>query len=468
MTHTTLARARQHLDACPLCADERLEYQLNRGGTPIVRCEGCGLRMRNPQPEDGPRAGAERWDGTARAGVGALLAAIAARPGVARSGPRRLLTLGCGAGRPRVEGTRDWHEVVATEVQADGVVADGLGRFDAILVDRVVERVQDPLALLTRLRQLLAPEGVLALVTPRSTRSASDVANRLFFFDRPRLQWLLFRAGFDQVIVSTAGRDLTAVARRAAARPPVDRPYRLSVVMPVFNERDTFNEIFEAVYAKTLPGVDIDLVIVESNSTDGTRDLVAAVAGRPRVTVIHEDRPRGKGHAVRAGLAKADGDFVLIQDADMEYDVGDYDPLVEALVKGRAAFVLGSRHGLDGKSWKIRHFTDQVLVGQVMNLGHVFFTALFNVVYGQALRDPFTMFKVFRRDCLYGLTFESNRFDFDWELVGKLVRAGYLPLEIPVNYVSRSFARGKKVSLWRDPWTYVRACFKYRFVRLGK
>jgi hypothetical protein len=103
-----------------------------------------------------------------------------------------------------------------------------------------------------------------------------------------------------------------------------------------------------------------------------------------------------------------------------------------------------------------------------MNVGHVFFTGLFNVVYGTRLRDPFTMFKVFRRDCIHGLTFESNRFDFDWELVGKLVRAGYRPLEIPVNYRSRSFAEGKKVSFFRDPLTWIRACFKYRFTRLGK
>ena len=113
--------------------------------------------------------------------------------------------------------------------------------------------------------------------------------------------------------------------------------------------------------------------------------------------------------------------------------------------------MLGSRHGRAGRSWKIRHFTDQAGLSRVMNVGHVFFTGLFNVVYGTRLRDPFTMFKVFRRDCIHGLTFESNRFDFDWELVGKLVRAGYRPLEIPVNYQSRSFAEGKKVSFFRDP-----------------
>jgi len=148
--------------------------------------------------------------------------------------------------------------------------------------------------------------------------------------------------------------------------------------------------------------------------------------------------------------------------------LNDYEPLLQPLMTGASAFVLGSRHDSDGRNWKIRHFTDQAGVSQVMNLGHVFFTALFNVVYGTRLRDPFTMFKVFRRDCLHGLTFESNRFDFDWELVGKLVRAGYRPLEIPVNYRSRSFSEGKKVSFFRDPLTWIRACFKYRFVRLGK
>jgi len=116
----------------------------------------------------------------------------------------------------------------------------------------------------------------------------------------------------------------------------------------------------------------------------------------------------------------------------------------------------------------MRHFTDNVMLSQVMNFGHLFFTALFNLVYGTRLKDPFTMFKVFRRDCLFNLTFESNRFDFDWELVGKLVRAGYAPLEIPVNYASRSFSEGKKVSFFRDPFTYFRACFKYRFTSLGR
>jgi hypothetical protein len=128
--------------------------------------------------------------------------------------------------------------------------------------------------------------------------------------------------------------------------------------------------------------------------------------------------------------------------------------------------VLGIRHGQESGALKMRRFTDQKELGWLMNLAHVFFTELFNLVYWQRLSDPFTMFKVFRRDCIDGLEFECNRFDFDWELVGKLVRRGYVPTEIPVNYISRSFAAGKKVALFRDPLTWFRACFKYRFVRI--
>jgi len=220
------------------------------------------------------------------------------------------------------------------------------------------------------------------------------------------------------------------------------------------------------VLAKEIPGLDLEIVIVESRSTDGTRDDVARVAGHPRVTVVWQEQPRGKGHAVRAGLAVATGDFVLIQDADLEYDVDDYDMLLAPLRQFQRAFVLGIRHGKGGHTWKVRHFTDRALLGKWMNFGHLVFTTLFNVVYGQRLTDPFTMYKVFRRECLSGLRLEANAFDFDWELAGKLVRCGYPPLELPVSYTSRSFSEGKKVTMIRDPLTWIRACFKYRFAPL--
>jgi hypothetical protein len=105
-------------------------------------------------------------------------------------------------------------------------------------------------------------------------------------------------------------------------------------------------------------------------------------------------------------------------------------------------------------------------MGMLLNFGHWVFKTLVNVAFGLSLDDPFTMYKVFRRDCIAGLTFECNRFDFDYELLIKIVRKGYRPVEIPVNYRSRSFSEGKKVSVVRDPWTWIRAIVKYRSVDL--
>ena len=211
-----------------------------------------------------------------------------------------------------------------------------------------------------------------------------------------------------------------------------------------------------------MSGLDLEIIVVESASSDGTREIVRRYADHPRVRVIWQDRPRGKGHAVRAGLAQARGDYVLIQDADLEYDLEDYDALLQPLVDGRAAFVLGARHG--GAAWKMSQFSGQPLLSAALNLAHLFFRGLINVCFGTRLRDPFTMYKVFRRDCLCGLRFECDRFDFDFEIVLKFLRKGYRPLEIPVNYRSRSFAEGKKVSCVRDPLTWLRALVKFRLV----
>jgi hypothetical protein len=126
--------------------------------------------------------------------------------------------------------------------------------------------------------------------------------------------------------------------------------------------------------------------------------------------------------------------------------------------------VLGSRHTKG--AWAIRKFTDQKLHALALNLAHWTFTFMINASLGVWLNDPFTMYKVFRRDCIKGMTFECDRFDFDWELLIKLVRKGYRPIEIPVSYRSRSFNEGKKVSMFRDPLTWMRALVKYRFQRM--
>jgi len=306
-------------------------------------------------------------------------------------------------------------------------------------------------ALLARMASLLTPSTLLVIAWPTRVCGAQG-------WDGAHLA--LLRSGYERVWPHRGAR-FWASARIACAR----AGRTCSIVVPVYNEKDTFPQLMHRLLEKRLDhlGLEREIILVESNSTDGTRELVADFADTPGVRILWEDAPRGKGHAVRTGLAAVTGDIVMIQDADLEYDVNDYDVLLQPLLLDQAAFVLGSRHSGDVP---MREFTDQPLLGPILNAAHWFFTGIINVLYGQRLKDPFTMYKVFRRDCLYGLTFECNRFDFDHELVIKLLLKGHQPLEIPVNYRSRSFRQGKKIRFFRDPPTWVAADVRFRLRRL--
>ena len=259
---------------------------------------------------------------------------------------------------------------------------------------------------------------------------------------------------------------LVAVARRSMLAPPGERPLRLSVVLPVYNEKRTFGELMDALLAKSVAGFEIEICLVESNSTDGTRADVLRYADHPRVRLLLEDKPSGKGHAVRKGLELATGDIIVIQDADLEYDLADYEKLLDPIRRLETSFVLGSRHPAGKSGWQIRHFSEQRGVSDMMNVGHLFFTWFLNSIFRQQTRDPFTMYKVFRRDCINNVDFECNRFDFDLELFGKLIRNGFRPIEIGVQYNSRSFEEGKKVSIFADPPRWIRAGILHRFSNL--
>jgi glycosyltransferase involved in cell wall biosynthesis len=244
-----------------------------------------------------------------------------------------------------------------------------------------------------------------------------------------------------------------------------DIPLTLSVVMPVYNEAETVGVAIERVLSLQIPDVLIELVVVESNSTDGSRDIVASYRDAPGVKVVLQDAARGKGNAVREGFERAAGSIILIQDADLEYSIDDYPALLEPIVDGRVDFTLGCRH-VRGKPMRI--MADTRVRASIVNAAHWVFLGMFNLTYGTRLRDPFTMYKVFRSECIDGVEFVSDRFDFDWELMAKLVRLGYLPLEVPVTYNARTFGEGKKVRFFRDPPTWVWACIRFRFCRLRR
>jgi glycosyltransferase involved in cell wall biosynthesis len=242
-----------------------------------------------------------------------------------------------------------------------------------------------------------------------------------------------------------------------------ERAEKLSIIMPVFNEVRFAAQVIEAVLAKPLR-IDREVIIVESNSTDGTRDVVKRFEGRPGVRVIYEDKPRGKGHAVRTGLQHVTGTVVLIQDADFEYDMNDYDALIEPILQRKAMFVLGSRSlGVD--DWKVRKYESTPIRGLALNFAQVMFAKTYNLLYQQRTTDVNTMFKVFRAEYLDGLDLRSNGFELDIELACKLALNGASPMEVPVNYVARGFAEGKKIRFWRDAIPSYFAFFQHRFKR---
>jgi hypothetical protein len=501
---------------CPICAAADLQYEFIIDGFPACSCQRCSLLFLNPHEEaaedpavpDNAAADADVYE------VHAESAAHALDTFVAYGGQTQgsLLLVNATPGM-EAEARRRGYDVSVMSVRSleHGPPPAMRGTVQGCLLYRALETASDPLRVLDSVRQLLAPGSTVMVVSPTlDSRAARLFRSRWwefkkenrFYFSADTLQNILLRAGFgDPIIV----RDSSVVSLRHArkklrtmppalryrlvrlalavaptfvqyrlfrflysrtailARPkPASRVPRLSVIMPVYNERATFVPVMEQLLAKNLEGLDLELIIVESNSTDGTRDQVLAYAQHPRVKLILEERARGKGHAVRQGFAAATGDVILIQDADLEYDIDDYDSLVEPIVRYQQNFVIGSRHILKGRVWKMREFNDAAGLAAFFNFGHLIFLTLFNVIYQQKLKDPFSMFKVFRRDCLYGLGFECNRFDFDFELTIKLLRKGYRALELPVNYTARSFTEGKKVTVFRDPLTWLRALVKFR------
>jgi hypothetical protein len=358
--------------------------------------------------------------------------------------------------------------------QADVIAKGGIvsRKHSLVAVIDLVEDVADPVGFVRSFREHLAPGSIIGVVTRRLVKPGWEAEGRIlghrqrYSFSDHNLQTVLWQSGFDDLFLSSwaghhaggAGwsRDQAIVFGRM--RELRDVPL-LSVVVPVYNEATTVRQVLGTLAAKEIPGVEMEVIVVESASTDGSRDIVLQYQDDPKFKIVLEEKPRGKGFAVRTGLEHAGGDVVLIQDADLEYDFLDYEMLIHPILTGRTAFVLGTRHA---GHWKIRRFSSYFMA-DAMNVAHWFLVFTMNQLYAQSMTDPFTMFKVFRRDCLSGLEFECNRFDFDVELVCKLLRKGYTPLEIPVNYRARSFEEGKKVAILRDPPTWVRAMLKYRF-----
>jgi glycosyltransferase involved in cell wall biosynthesis len=237
----------------------------------------------------------------------------------------------------------------------------------------------------------------------------------------------------------------------------------VSIIIPVYNEAASIEALLRKVLAVKIPARK-DIIIVEGCSTDGTERIVDRWAGEHGIRVYHVT-VKGKGYKVRFGIERAAGQIIMIQDADLEYDPADYPDVLAPILAGRAKVVLGSRH-MRAKTWKIRQLDKSRWYGGIINLLDRILKRCFWLITGRYLTDPNTMYKVFRKDCLEGIHLQSDNFDLDMELLIKLLRKGYRPIEVPVSYQGRSIAQGKKIRILKDGLRHVIAIVRFRFGKL--
>jgi len=225
----------------------------------------------------------------------------------------------------------------------------------------------------------------------------------------------------------------------------------LSVVIPVYNEKDTILEIIDRVLEQ--PEVD-EIVLVDDCSRDGTRDILRSMEPREKVRVLFHEVNGGKGKALRTGFAAASMEFVLIQDADLEYDPADYPLLMAPIYKGRADAVFGSR--FLGGTHRVLYFWHY--------LANRFLTLLSNVFTGLNLSDMEVCYKVFRRTDLLAMNLVCDRFGIEPELTAKVARLRGRIYEVPVSYYGRTYEEGKKIG-WRDGVAAIYWILRFAFVR---
>lgn len=227
---------------------------------------------------------------------------------------------------------------------------------------------------------------------------------------------------------------------------------KLSVIMPVHNEESTIEEVIERVRAVDLGDVETELIVVDDASTDGTPGKLEAYESLPDVDLVKHEVNRGKGGAIRSGLAKATGEMVIIQDADLEYDPGDYVRLVEPILSGEADVVYGSRF-----KGRIENMAlPNLIANKILS-----WTA--SLLFMKRVSDEATCYKLFRTDVLRSFNLQCERFEFCPEVTAKTLRRGYRLVEIPISYKARTVEAGKKIRA-RDGfealWTLVR--FRFR------
>ena len=229
---------------------------------------------------------------------------------------------------------------------------------------------------------------------------------------------------------------------------------KLSIVIPVYNEKNTLKDIIMRV--KAAPVEDKEIVLVDDYSTDGTRELLQNELYKLVDKVVYHDHNQGKGAALRTGFKEVTGDYVIIQDADMEYDPNEYPLLLQPVLEGKADVVYGSRFA-GGKSHRVLYFWH--------SLGNTFLTLLSNMCTDLNLTDMETCYKLFKREIIQSIDIEENRFGFEPEITAKIAHLGCNIFEVGISYNGRTYAEGKKIG-WKDGVRAIYVILKYALKKI--
>ncbi|MDD3435774.1 MAG: glycosyltransferase family 2 protein [Candidatus Gastranaerophilales bacterium] len=226
---------------------------------------------------------------------------------------------------------------------------------------------------------------------------------------------------------------------------------KITILIPVFNEVNTLEIILQEVEGANFCGLEKEIILIDDFSTDGTREILKKL--EKKYKVFYHDKNMGKGAALRTGFEHVSGDIVVIQDADLEYDPADYEPLIKLILDGRADVAYGSRlsGGKPSRSFMFTHL-----------LGNKLLTLMTNILYNTTLTDMETCYKAFKTEFIKGIEIKSNRFDFEPEITAKVLKRGARLYELPISYYGREYEEGKKIT-WKDGIHAIWALVKFRF-----
>ncbi len=227
---------------------------------------------------------------------------------------------------------------------------------------------------------------------------------------------------------------------------------KVSIIIPVYNEKETIVQLLEKVEQADFSGLEKEIIMTDDCSNDGTTEILKKLSSNYKV-LFHE-KNQGKGAAVRTAFKAASGDFIVIQDADLEYNPSDYNILLPFLINNEADVVYGSRFKNTENSQNF------ILKNKIAN---IFLTSLTNLLYGTKITDMETCYKAFKREIIQNISIKSNRFDFEPEITAKIMKKKVRYKEVPISYTSRGHKEGKKIN-WKDGIKAIITLIKYKFV----